>query len=64
MNVLDILYYTLTWCAMVMLWTKIVQDKFEYEKNIVIYMKIIMIVIMTLTIDSFRKSNFGDFFIS
>ena len=47
-----------------MLWTKIVQDKFEYEKNIVIYMKIIMIVIMTLTIDSFRKSNFGDFFIS
>ena len=53
------IYYTLTWCALVLLWTKIVQDKFEYEKkNIVIYMKIIMIVIITLTIESFRKSGF------
>ena len=53
----------MTWCALVLLWTKIVQDKFEYEKkNIVIYMKIIMIVIITLTIESFRKSGFGYLF--
>ena len=27
------IYYTLTWWSLVLLWTKIVQDKFEYEKK-------------------------------
>jgi hypothetical protein len=54
-NVLDILYFG-------MLCPGIVMDKNSFKTNLSMKKNIVMIVIMTLTIESFRKSDFGDLF--